>query len=149
MNEAAVPAWIFLLPPLWIGGWITASILYRRSRGKPIFPRTPDGALYSERMASGANNSHWLGRIGGASRCLILSVTSRRDLIITPYFPVNLMFLPEIYGLEVRAPVSSIREIKAQRWFFMESLVIDLGDGRSFRLFLRDPVAFRQALEGR
>jgi hypothetical protein len=145
LTTADVPAWVFFLPPLWIGGWITASILYRRNHGKPIVPKMPDGALYRERMASGANNSHWIGRIGGASGCLIVAVTSR-ELVITPYFPFNLMFLPEIYGLEVREPVSGIRAIEARRSFFRDTLIVHFSDGRSFRLFLRDPDAFRQAL---
>lgn len=145
MNEASAPDWIFFLPPLWIGGWIAASIFYRRIHGKPIFPRAPDGAIYREGLASGVNTSHWLGRIGWASRCLIVAVTNR-ELVITPFFPFNLLFLPEIYGLEIRTPVSSVRSVEARPWFFRDSLIVGFEDGSSVRLILRDPDEFRRAL---
>lgn len=145
MSEARGIDWFFFFPFLWIGGWIAASVIYRRIHGKPIFPRAPEGAIYKERMASGANTGHWLGRIGGANRCLIVAVTGR-ELVVTPYFPFNLMFLPEIYGLEVRTPLSRIRKVEDRRWFFRDSVVVEFDEGQGMRLILRDPAAFKRAL---
>lgn len=145
MNEASVPDWFFFFPLLWIAGWIAASVIYRRIHGKPIFPGAPEGAVYKERSASGSNNGHWLRRIGGANRCLIVAVTGR-ELVVTPFFPFNLLFLPEIYGLEIRTPLSRIRKVEEHRWFFRDSVVVEFDDGQSMRLILRDPAAFKRAL---
>jgi len=145
VNEAPELAWVVFFPFLWIAGWITASIIYRRIHDKPIFPRTPESALFVERAASGVNDSHWLGRIGHANRCLIVAVTGH-ELVVTPFFPFNLMFLPEIYGLEIRIPVSRIRRVGEWSGILRDFIVVEFDDGRSFRLVLRNPRAFRKAL---
>ena len=145
MSLSPPPDWFFFLPLLWIGGWITASVVYRRNAGKPIIPRQPDRARYKEGQASGWNDGSWVGRLGGANRCLMVSVTDR-ELVVTPFFPFNLMFLPEIYGLEFRVPLTSIRQVEDRRSFFRAAVVVHLPDGKRFGLFLRDSDAFRQAL---
>lgn len=63
-----------------------------------MFPAIPD-AVFIETAASGHSNRAWYTKLGGASRCLVVAVTGTR-LLIHPRFPFNLMFLPEIYGLE-------------------------------------------------
>jgi len=137
--------WPFVFALFWIGGWIAASIIYRRINGKSVFPRSPLGAVFRERMASGWNDGSWIGRIGGASRCLLVAVTDR-EIVITPFFPFNLMFLPEIYGLEIRTSLSQIRRVEERRWFFRDSIIVDMGNGQRFGLILRDPEAFKAAL---
>lgn len=148
MNGTEPPDWLFYLPLLCIGGWVAISIAYRRSAGKPVFPRQPSGAIYKESQASGWNDGSWIGRIGGANRCLLLAVTDR-ELVVTPFFPFNLMFLPEIYGLEVRVPLTRIRRVEDRRRLFRNAVIVDLGDGKRFGLILRDPVGFKRALERR
>jgi hypothetical protein len=84
---------------LQVSGSIAASVLYRRARGKPIMSWDVPDAVFIEGTASGHSNRTWLTKLGGAHRCLVVAVTGTR-LIIRPRFPCNLMFLPEVYGLE-------------------------------------------------
>jgi len=144
MSGAEPPTWLFLLPFAWIAGCVGASILYRRAAGKPVIPHLPPATRFRERGASGWNDSHWLGQLGGANGCLLVAVTDR-ELIVTPFFPFNLMFLPEILGLEARAPLTRIRAIEDKRRFFRRSLVVDLGDGQRIGLILRNPGGFLAA----
>lgn len=148
MSGAEPPNWLFLFPIVWIAGCAGASILYRRASGKPVIPRLPENARFRERGTSGWNDSHLFGRLGGASNCLLVAVTDR-ELIVTPFFPFNLMFLPEMLGLEVRAPLTRIRTIKDRRRFFQRVLIVDLGDGQRIGLALRDPDAFLAAARPR
>lgn len=110
MTLAVPEDWFVFFPLIWIGGWIAASVVYRRIHDKPLWPRSPADARYRELGASGVNDTHPLGKLGGASRCLLVTVNAR-ELRVTPFFPFNLMFLPEIYGLELLAPISSIRRV--------------------------------------
>ncbi len=142
--------WFMVFPVLWIAGWITASILYRRQRGKPIFPRIPADAIFKERTASGYSLRNFLMRFGGASNCLLVAVTER-ELIVTPFFPFNLLFLPELYGLEYRAPNSSVQITRsgggfAGRWIQLEIARVN-DDPLRFALRLRKPDAFIAALK--
>lgn len=145
MTDPVIPDWFLFLPFLWLPLLIAASVVYRRIHDKPIFPRLPADALYRESGASGVNNTHLLGKLGGAGRCLMVAVT-RRNLLVTPFFPFNLIFLPEIYGLELRTPISAVRRVSDARWGFRDCILIELDDGRSFKLVLKDAAAFRQAL---
>lgn len=83
----------------WIGLWVGASIIYRKSRGKPLFPRKPQDAAFFESNASGHSNRNRLTKLGGARNCLSVAVT-KDAVVIQPRFPFNLMFLPEIYDFE-------------------------------------------------
>lgn len=96
---------------VWVSGWILASILYRRLHGKPIVFRNIENAAFMESTASGHSNRTWYTKLGGASRCLIVAVVGKR-LIIRPRFPFNLMFLPEIYGLEHDVPVDQVTRVE-------------------------------------
>ena len=94
--ELIVFPWV---PILWIGGWIAASIAWRRRRGLPIYPRVPPGAVFSRQWISGSSQRDIITHLGGARGCLMVAVTRDR-LIIRPNFPFNLMFLPQVYDLE-------------------------------------------------
>jgi len=137
--------WFVFFPLVWIGGWIAASVVYRRIHNKPLVPRSPADARYREVGASGVNDTHLLGWLGGANRCLLVVVTPR-ELRVSPFFPFNLMFVPEIYGLELRTSISSIRRVGEGQWGFRSCLTIEVDDGRRFKLVLKDPAAFRHAL---
>ena len=141
MSESLAPDWAIYFPLLWIGGWITASVIFRRIHGRPILPRMPSGARYSERMASGWDDGNWLRRLGGANRCLMVAITER-ELIVTPFFPFNLLFLPEIYGLELRVPLASIRNVEPGRRLFRDCMIVETTEGRRLGLILRNPQAF-------
>lgn len=120
---------LFGLAVLQVSAVIAASIVYRRSRGKPIMFRGLREAAFVERNASGHSNRTWVTKLGGARGILVVAVSGER-LILCPRFPFNLMFLPEIYGLEHDVPVDRVTRAE-----------IELGHGRStsVRLEIRDP----------
>jgi hypothetical protein len=107
MNQA-IP---FALSLFWVGAVIAASIVIKRRHGKPIFPRLPQDALFKERKCSGRSHKNLITRIGGASNCLLVAVTDT-ELIVSPFFPFNLMFLPEIYGFDLRVKRSVIQSVE-------------------------------------
>jgi len=115
---------------LGLGGCVWASVVYRRSRGKPIVFTGVEGADYLETAASGHSHRTWYTRLGGASRVLVVAVAGGR-LIIRPRFPFNLLFMPEIYGMEYEVPVDQITSVQPR-------------EGRSSRV----DVQFRDAMNG-
>ena len=96
---------------LWVGGWLIASAFHRRIKGKPIVPRAPSDAVFRENWCSGRSLRNMLTRIGGARNCLMVYVRGN-ELVVTPKFPFTLLFLPEVFGLEVRVPVASITAVE-------------------------------------
>jgi len=132
---------------LWLAFFTGASILWRRRAGKPIFPRNPKNARFAERGCSGRSNRNLLTRIGGASRCLLVAVTDDR-LIVSPFFPFNLMFLPEFYGLEHSIPARAIREVEDRQGLFRRTILVSFDDPqpRQIELRVRDPDALLAAL---
>jgi hypothetical protein len=97
------PTWFAFLAPAWVAIFIALSIGYRRWSGKPIFPRIPANARFAEHWASG----------GFASNCLLVAVTDAA-LIVVPRFTFNLMFLPQIYGLEHVIPLRRSRRSRRE-----------------------------------
>jgi len=140
------PLLFFAIAWGWIALWILGSIVFRTSRGKPIVSRLPQGALYTERSASGRSSGGFLRSLGGASRCLLVGVT-HDELIVAPRFPFTLMFLPEIYGLEYRLPRRSVRaELRKGVLHDYVRLSLDTDPSRGFELRLDDPERFLAAL---
>jgi len=137
MQVDQIPGWLFWIPPVWIAAGILLSVIVRRGRGKAIIPRVPPNALYADRSASG----------GMASRCLIVAVTPE-TLVVTPRFPFNLMFLPEIYRLEHNIPRADIVRVSAHG-SRRSNVTIACRDGRELKLKLRDPEAFVATLAQR
>lgn len=128
------PDWFFWFVPAWLALCVLLSVFFRRSRGKPIIPRVPPNAIYSESSASGP----W------ASNCLIVAVTADA-FVVTPKFPFNLMFGAEIFGLEHNIPRSHISHVESER-SWSSNLTISLRDGRKIRLKVADPGTFAAAL---
>lgn len=98
----------FVVPVGWLSAWIVGSIIYRQRTGKPLFPRVPDNAVFAEAWRSGRSLKNLLTRVGGARNCLLVYVADGAVTIV-PVFPFNLMFLPEIYGLERTASTRDVR----------------------------------------
>jgi len=147
----------FVSPLLWIGGWLFASVWYRLQSGKPIIPHVPSDAIFHEKWCSGRSLRNWLTRIGGARNCLIVYVQGN-NLVVTPTFPFTLMFLPEIYCLDVRVPLTRVASVKPTRTLFLRTLRIEFVEGGppSMELRLYDEEGFirhlgndLQTLEGR
>ena len=116
-----------LFPFLWIGGWLIASIVYRWMNGKPIIPRTPADASFHENWCSGRSLRNWYTRMGGARNCLKVYVQGR-ELVVTPHFPFTLAFLPEIYGLDVRVPLTAITGIERAESLFGRSVRLEFSE---------------------
>ena len=139
--------WTFLFPPLWIAGVIAASIWNRRRKGKPIFPKAPLDATFSEKGCSGRSLKGALSKFGGANNCLLVYVQGNR-LVITPQFPFNLMFLPEIYGLGNAVPVEKITAIVPITSFVRKALRVEFDHNgpTPVELVLNDEDGFVQAM---
>ena len=125
-------------------GWtalvIAASIIFRLNRGKPIRPKAPASAVFSERRASGG------AVIGGANNCLLVFVTTT-EVGVTPTFPFTLMFIPEVYGLEATLSARQISEaVVSRRWWGKRVTIIRSDGRRPLRLKLRKLDAFIDAL---
>lgn len=134
-DQSPFPVWFPFAAVAWIAFVIGISVAFRRSKGKPLFPAVPNGALYADKSASG----RW------AQNCLLVAVTDEA-LSVVPKFPFNLMFLPEIYGLERTIPVGAIGEVRQLRGFGSGNNVsVDYGEAR-LRLKVRNPEAFVDAL---
>jgi hypothetical protein len=138
-----------LLSFAWIAGWIGASVIYRRTSNKPIFPSVPESADFSETWRSGRSLKNFLTSIGGARNCLLVYV-SQGTLTIVPMFPFNLMFLPEIYGLEITAPVGAV-SIAERDGPLGKRVLLTIGGAEEQRLeiSLNDLQAFQKALKGK
>jgi hypothetical protein len=140
--------WMPFLAIPWLLAVIGASILYRRKAGKAIIPRLPADAVFTERGCSGRSLANIITRLGGAHNCLLVAVTADR-LIVTPFFPFNLMFLPEIYGLDYSIPGAAIREVDVRRGLLGRRVIISyqVPDIREVELRMRKLDRFVAALE--
>ena len=124
----------------WIATVVVASILYRRSKGKPIIPRVPIGARFSRKRISGRSCRNWFTSLGGARNCLMVAVVGK-SLVVSPTFPFNLMFLPETYDLEHNIPLSRITSAQVKPRLF--SSLVDIrftgatGKPRRIVLYMR------------
>ena len=136
-----------LFPFFWLGGLIAASIWFRRANGKPINPKRPTVTAFYEDWCSGRSLRNVLTRIGGARNCLLIYV-SNGQLVVTPRFPFTLMFLPEIYGLDLTAPVASIASVEPVRHLWGRALRVSFRSGgpAPIELKLHDERLFLDAL---
>lgn len=134
----------------WVVACLVASVVYRRRRGKPIRSKAPAGSVYVERWTSGRSNRDLVARLGGATNCLLVAVTPDL-LVVRPHFPFNLMFLPELFGLELEIPRSAIARVEHKRGFFCSTVAVNFraADGRpsSVELRLRNAAEFLAHLQ--
>ena len=139
-----------LIPLLWISAWVGASVVFRVSKGKPLWPSAPPNARFVERRASGNCLDTLWSRLGGARNCLLVTLTDT-ELYVSPQFPFNLMFLPEIYGLEDRITYDRIRNCAAiDRWYGKSvrlEFIRSNGSDSTFSLILRKRQEFLSTLE--
>ena len=132
---------------VWIVCLLVASVIFRTQNGKPIIPRVPPDAVFSEGYASGRSRTNWLTTLGGPNNCLLVAVTPG-ELIVAPRFPFNLMFTPEIFGVELRIPLGAIQSIDRKpslrgEWF---AIVFHTDRPCSVALRVLRADAFAQAL---
>ena len=113
---------------VWVGGCLIVSAVYRRMNGKAIVSRAPFDAVFHESRCSGRSLRNTLTRIGGARNCLMVYVQGS-ELVVTPKFPFTLMFLPEIFGFDVRVPIASITAVERTSDLFGRRLRITFAEG--------------------
>ena len=134
-------------PWVWIPVIFLASIIVRRLQRRPIFPRAPEGAVFSESMASGRSDG-WRG-LGGAGYCLMVWI-DRETLTIVPFFPFNLMFVGAIWGLEQSIPRREVIQVKSHAGILRRTVVVTYRrnlETRHFTLVLRNSEVFVRLLE--
>ena len=136
MTDPAAFEWFPLLAVGWIALAIAVSIAFRKKRGKPIFPKAPQDAIFSERRCSGRSLDTPWARIGGAQNCLLVVLTPQK-LTVIPTFPFNLIFLPEVYGLDHSLDISAIREVTDRKGILGRYLTITYANPKLRRLELR------------
>jgi hypothetical protein len=78
----------------------------------------------------------------------LLVYVSDGQLVVTPRFPFTLMFLPEIYGLDLRVPLASIASVEPVQHFWGSSLRVAFhsDDPDPIELKLHDERAFVESL---
>ena len=126
-----------------------ASAIYRRIKGKPIFPGAPSNSRFVETWASGSSLRNLITRLGGARGCLHVAVT-QTSLEIHPHFPFSLLFLPEICDLDIDVPLTRIRGVRSKRFLFWVSQIVEYSDEsgrpRRVQLLLKNSAEFRLAV---
>ena len=143
--------YVWLVNLVLMAGWVGVSIVYRRAHGKPVLFFGLENAVFQESRASGRSTRSWFTRLGGARNALIVAVTHDR-LVVRPYFPFNLMFLPEIYGLEYEVPLRDVMRVEEKKPLLWTMVHVEFRDPasnevRKLILRLRDPKAFVAALQ--
>lgn len=144
-----------IFSPWFAAGWVTlvilTSVIYRRSKGKLLFRPEFKQPLFLETWRSGNSRRSFITRLGGASNCLWVAV-DENTLWVAPHFPFNLMFLPEVYGLEFNVSGDAIRSVERAGGLLTGKRVrinVELQSGveESFEVVLREPDAFIRAIE--
>lgn len=144
------PHWISLVFAAWplLLGFL--SVWQRRSRGAPVLFFGVEGATFQERGVSGQvlRRAWWLR--GGANNVLVVALADGR-LVIRPFFPFNLFFLPEWLGLEIDVPASKVEVIGSERHWFQNWLLLRLpepdGTTVDVRLRMKDPEMLVRVLD--
>src|SRR3954464_9260197 len=84
--------------------WLLLSIAYRTSRNKPILFFTVPDADFVE-----------VARLRGLSRGHVVVALRDGRLIIRPFFPFTLFFIPEVMSVECDVPIRNVREVMLQK----------------------------------
>lgn len=134
----------------WLVGVTALSAVIRIRRERPIFARVPDDAIFTEKRTSGRSLRNFISRFGGANNALLVVVTPQR-LIVQPHFPLTLMFLPGIYGLELELNATQLRKAEEKNGPFRKTVLLEYalpsrGDER-LELRLRNPEGFLKAIQ--
>lgn len=121
---------------------------YQLKKTVIIFPEVPFASIhFDERAASGCSYKTRFTRLGGASRCLHVTVTDT-EVWIRPVFPVNV--LAKHSDLQHRIPRASITSAQLRQSAFFRSILLEYRDlhGQLHRLslVLKKPDDFLRAL---
>ncbi len=141
--------YFFMAALIWGGIVVFASILYRAKNHKQ-FPNLQNGILkFHERWVSGRSMKNIFTQFGGARNCLDVRVGGGY-ITVRPIFPFNLAFLPELMGLELVIPLTSVRNVSVVSTFGRKGVSVRYDqDNRSegrVELYLRDTESFLGSL---
>lgn len=100
----------------WNGLILAASIIYRKYRKSDQTPFDESTLVFNENWVSGSSRKNFLTRIGGAGKCLKVSV-NKEEFYIRPFFPFQFLFLPELLDLEHRISRKNVRSIQSSSDF--------------------------------
>ncbi len=117
-----VPLWVGLL--LVVASLAHMSMWFYLTRDRRVrFPAIPDGLiLFDESTASGASQTTWWTRIGGASNCLKLKVTTA-EIWIRLLFPFSM--LAQLSDLAHRIPRASVLRVGELQSVFGNAVVLE------------------------
>ncbi len=139
----------FLLITACVVSVLALSVAYRLSNGKPIFRPNFTEVRFLETWRSGRSTRDVLTRLSPIRHCLWVAVT-RDELWVSPHFPFNLLFIPEVFHLDFRIPGRTIINVTE-----LESVVDNqvrirfahaTGDEDSLEVVVKDIMNFRKAV---
>lgn len=149
-TETQLEAWfpyLFALAWLWIIGFVAFGAFRRLRSGQPLFPRRPAGASFWESGASGRNLRSIVSRLGGASRCLVVTVLDGR-LTTDMTFPFNIFPLGSVYGHHIDVPLIEITRIeRGQRLMVGETVRVYWSGDKGYEFQVREAEALVHALD--
>jgi len=127
----------------WVLFVAVLSGIYRANKGKPVFFWSVPSAQFIVHFASGHSGRSLLSALAGANSCLVVAIANGR-FIVRPWFPFNLLFLPEIYGIECDVPLDWVVSAECpDSRFSVRRIVVQYHDEflqtRTLSLRFRDP----------
>jgi hypothetical protein len=139
--------WLFLINIAWVLA-VFGYLHYRHKQTGLVFPGVPPaGVRFDERTASGRSHKTLFTKLGGANRCLHVTVTDT-EVWIRPLGPFNVF--AQRLDLEHRIPRASITSALPQESTFGRNILLDYRDtqGQTHRLslMLKKPDDFLKAL---
>ena len=107
--------------------WLLLSIVYRTSRNRPILFFTVPDADFVE-----------TARLRGLNRGQVVVAIRDGRLIIRPFFPFTLFFIPELLSVECDVPIRNVRGATIRNTWVGQRvrLTIENTDGVSFTVVL-------------
>lgn len=141
----------FAIAASWIALVVLVSFFFRRSKNKSIFRPHFERLLFLETWRSGRSLRSLFTRLGGARNCLWVAIDDN-TLWVSPHFPFSLMFLPEVYSLDLSVKGEAIRSVERRSGLLERNRVCvtfsgDCSGEEVFEVSLRDPDGFIRALE--
>jgi hypothetical protein len=139
---------VFLLGIAGVGSVLVLSVAYRLYKGKPILRPNFEQVRFLETWRSGWSDRDALTRLGGARSCLWIAVI-QDELRISPHFPFNLLFIPEVFHWDFRIPGKAIVEMTHRSLEDKSRVIIRFrhatGEEDSFEFTIKDFKEFRNA----
>lgn len=134
----------------WVLFIVILSVIYRTNKGKPVFFWSVPDADFIVHFASGHAGRHWYLGFGAANSCLVVAVADGR-FIVRPWFPFNLFFLPEIFGVECDVPLEWVTSVDcSDSRFSIRRIIVEFHDEllqkHTMSLRLRDPERLAELL---